>query len=450
MTVSFIICEYNPFHNGHLYHLQETKRLSNSDFVICLMSGDIVQRGQIAIADKYTRATWAINGGADVVIELPCEYVLGSAELFALGAIKIANLFDSGNAQEKHATENANSDSGKAPCNFLSFGSESGDLTELSRLATLLSPTNESLQAYVRASLGTGKSYATAVAEGTRKYCLANNLDDCSPLLSKSNDILALAYLQAIASTNSRLVPLAIRRIGQAYNETELREQLLETGITPTELSTETYPSASAVRESLFKCNKNCSLLQSFSDPYYSEVREKLEKNIPEFVYYYILTARDCDDKLFALAKYKLLNMTGIDGAFGEKDMSLFEGIFGVKEGIENRILSAIENSYGWADFVKNISSKRYSTATAQRLLLSILLDNHSTFDELKNKKITTVNVLAAKKSALHLLGNINANVITKPSDMSKSGATLPLEQQAYNLFSAARYHYSPRMRIVE
>lgn len=430
------------------------------------MSGDIVQRGQIAIADKYARATWAIDGGADVVIELPCEYVLGSAELFALGAIKIANLFDSGKAQEKHATENsgencncaqgktagenAKTDNGNAPCNFLSFGSESGDLTELSRLATLLSPTNESLQAFVRASLDTGKSYATAVAEGTRKYCLANNLDDCSPLLGKSNDILALAYLQAIANTNSRLVPLAIRRIGQAFNETELREQLLETGITPTELSTETYASATAVRESLFKCNKNCSLLQSFSDPYYSEVREKLEKNIPEFVYYDILNALDCDDKLFALAKYKLLSMTSIDGAFGEKNMSLFEGIFGVKEGIENRILSAIENSSSWANFVKNISSKRYSTATVQRLLLSILLDNHSTFDELKNKKITTVNVLAAKKSALHLLGNINANVITKPSDMSKSGATLPLEQKAYNLFSAARYHYSPRMKIIE
>ena len=93
MSHCFIICEYNPLHSGHAYQIRQAKELACGD-VICIMSGNVVQRGELAVADKYTRAEWAIKAGADMVIELPAVYSLSSAELFALGAIKIISRFN--------------------------------------------------------------------------------------------------------------------------------------------------------------------------------------------------------------------------------------------------------------------------------------------------------------------------------------------------------------------
>ena len=94
MKIAVIICEYNPLQKGHVYHIRKTVEDCACDKVVCIMSGNFVQRGEAAIADKYTRAEWAVKNGADLVVELPPQYALTTAKYFALGAIKIANALD--------------------------------------------------------------------------------------------------------------------------------------------------------------------------------------------------------------------------------------------------------------------------------------------------------------------------------------------------------------------
>ena len=92
MKICAIICEYNPFHNGHLYQMQQAKELSGADAILCIMSGSFVQRGEAAILNKFTRAKHAVLGGADVVVELPTVFATSNAELFAKGAISILSV----------------------------------------------------------------------------------------------------------------------------------------------------------------------------------------------------------------------------------------------------------------------------------------------------------------------------------------------------------------------
>ena len=113
-----IIAEYNPFHNGHLYHLQETKKLGQADHVVVIMSGNFTQRGEPALYDKWTRAEMAVRNGVDLVIELPFVFACNNAEYFAMGAVRILN--------------------GLGCISHLSFGSESGELEGLLKVADLL------------------------------------------------------------------------------------------------------------------------------------------------------------------------------------------------------------------------------------------------------------------------------------------------------------------------
>ncbi len=111
MKIAAIICEYNPMQNGHVYHLSKALKETQAERVVCIMSGNFTQRGEIAVADKYARAAWAVKNGADAVVELPPQYVLTTAKYFALGGVKIANLIK-GDV-------------------VLSFGSECGDIEKV-------------------------------------------------------------------------------------------------------------------------------------------------------------------------------------------------------------------------------------------------------------------------------------------------------------------------------
>ena len=113
-----IVAEYNPFHNGHLHHLIESKKITNSDYTIVVMSGKFTQRGEVAIVDKWSRAQMAIENGVDLVIELPTLYAISSAENFASGAIKILNSL--------------------GIVDFISFGSECNDISALEDIANVL------------------------------------------------------------------------------------------------------------------------------------------------------------------------------------------------------------------------------------------------------------------------------------------------------------------------
>ncbi len=176
MKTSIIICEFNPLHSGHQKIINYAKSIS--DKVICVMSGNFVQRGMPACCNKYKRAVHAIKVGADLVVELPTIYATSSAENFALGAIKIAN--------ELHG-------------DFLVFGSECGQIVPLQYCAEKLD--DENVNAKIREQLALGVSYPKALS-------LATGLD----VLEKPNNILAVEYLRALRDTNSNIQPITIAR----------------------------------------------------------------------------------------------------------------------------------------------------------------------------------------------------------------------------------------------
>lgn len=190
MRVLGIVVEYNPFHNGHLYHLTEAKRLCEPDLVVAVMSGHFTQRGEVAMLDKWARAEMALALGVDLVLELPVAWALRSAGDFAKGAIE--------HLQSVGATH-------------VCFGSESNDLPSLKRLANASQEETEVYREHLRAGLSKGEAYPRARASALRQ---STGLCTETP-----NDILAIAYLGAMRKLNSAMIPVSIKRIGAGYHD---------------------------------------------------------------------------------------------------------------------------------------------------------------------------------------------------------------------------------------
>ena len=195
MNICGIVCEYNPFHKGHLYQLEESKRrLGEETVTVGVMSGDYVQRGEPAIFSKFARAEAACRCGVNLVVELPLPWSLSSAEGFAAGAVAILSALD---------------------CTHLSFGSESGELEGLETLAEcLLNPlTLEAVKKRMAAE--PNLSFATA-----RQLVLEEKVGEQAKLIEKPNNILAVEYLKAIYQHNAAMTPLTVKRSGSGHDET--------------------------------------------------------------------------------------------------------------------------------------------------------------------------------------------------------------------------------------
>lgn len=193
MKILGIVAEYNPFHNGHKLHIEESKKaISRDTATLCVMSGDFVQRGEAAIFSKYARAEAAVKSGADLVLELPLPWALSSAEGFARGAVGLL---------------------GALNCvDYLSFGSECGDMAILNSLATALLDPNIDVE--IREELKSGISYAAA-----RQAALSKSIGSLADHLETPNNILAIEYLKAIYNLRLRIEPMTIKRIGAGHDE---------------------------------------------------------------------------------------------------------------------------------------------------------------------------------------------------------------------------------------
>ena len=191
-NVLAIIGEYNPFHNGHLYHLNKSKEKANAKYTIAIMSGNFVQRGNTAVLDKWTRAKMAILNGVDLVIELPCIYSISSAENFAMGAIKILNSLKI--------------------VDTISFGTETDDISLLQEFADILTDEPEEFKSLLSHELSKGISFPKARENALLMYL--NDIRRYANVLSSPNNILAIEYLKALKETNSPIVPMAVKRIG--------------------------------------------------------------------------------------------------------------------------------------------------------------------------------------------------------------------------------------------
>ena len=206
-----LVTEYNPFHNGHLYHLNKAMELTGADISVAVMSGDFVQRGEPAVLDKYTRASMALNSGVNLVVELPVNYAVSSAENFAAGALKVLDYIKA---------------------DSIAFGSESGDIERLSKLAHVLCDNEDTLYKEISKYTANGISYAAARQKTVEKL----TDKDTAAMLTSSNNILAVEYLKAVIKNNYAIKPYTVQRQGDSYNDTDIRSE---------------YASATALRENL-------------------------------------------------------------------------------------------------------------------------------------------------------------------------------------------------------
>lgn len=309
-----IIAEYNPFHTGHKYQLDQIRQMLHADYIVIAMSGDFVQRGTPALFPKHLRTRMALSCGADLVVELPVSVSTASAEGFAKGAVRL--LF------------------GLGVTDVLCFGSESTDTQLLMELARILLKEPEPYRQLLTESLKEGLSFPAARSNALTLYTHNPQL---AALLSKPNTILGIEYCKAILSLKSSIQPYALKREGSGYHDTDLSD---------------TFPSASGIRTQLFKEPLAC-----FQDQIPSPAFSVFKKAIEEGLY---LTESDLDP----LYRYRLLLETP-DSLQQYLDMS---------EDLARRICTCAWEYSTFSEFASKVKTKNITQTRIQRALLHALL----------------------------------------------------------------------------
>lgn len=310
MNITGIIAEYNPLHNGHIYHLLETKKICNSDATVCVMSGNFVQRGEPALIDKWSRAKSAILSGIDLVLELPCIYSLSSAEFFAFGAVSLLNSL--------------------GVINNLCFGSESGSVENIEYIASLLNAEPYEYKNYLKYNLDEGLSFPKARMEAIKKFMSKNSqLLLSEDEMKTSNNVLGIEYCKSLKKLNSIIKPYTVKRKGSLYADTKLSD----------------YPSATSIRNSL-KEFKNIDVLKN-SIPENS--LEVIKNNINNITF---------KDSMFNFLKYKAYT-----------DKNSLKNLPDISEGLENKVYEALAKCNSIDDSLAFIKSKRYTYTRLSRIL---------------------------------------------------------------------------------
>lgn len=300
-----IVAEYNPFHNGHSYQLEATKRLG-ADGIVCVMSGSFVQRGGAAIFDKWTRASAALKCGADLVVELPVNFVLSSAKRFAFGAVYTLN---------------------QLGVDSICFGSESGDISALTKAAQAVKAL-ESSDEFKRIHQ-MGLSYPKSLFEAAA----SQYGDEIASIVASPNNLLGIEYINAISEINPKIRPITLPRIGVDHNST---------------LPQGNFASASMLRERI-----ESGGLASISQ-YIPIEASKLYNAAFESGYAPILTSRLNMPFLFLLRQMSAEDFAKLDE---------------VAEGLENRLYTAAKEAQSVDDFLTKVKTKRYTMARLRRIL---------------------------------------------------------------------------------
>ena len=343
-----LIVEYNPFHNGHLYHIQEVDRLFEDNIKIAVMSGDYVQRGEPSLINKFEKTKVALSQGIDIVIELPAFYSTQSAEIFAKGSVNLLN---------------------KLSCSHIVFGSESNDLDKLKRIATI-SLTKE-FELSLRGFLAEGFSYPTAFSKALFDEKLG------------SNDILALEYLRAIKTINSKIEAYSIKREKTGYYDDEK----------------DNFSSATYIRKILLDYNKKKE-----------DKLNKIKNLVPKFSYKILeenFGVFSCLSDFYDLIKYNII-----------KNHSELKNIQDLEIGLENRLYKYSLENLSFEDFFNEVLTKRITISRLQRILLHSLFNLTENITEKVKNRVPFVKILGFSTKGqkylnyLKKLDNINERKI--------------------------------------
>lgn len=343
MKIVSLIAEYNPFHNGHQYHIEKAKELTGADMVLVVMSGNFVQRGTPAMLPKHLRTDMALHSGASLVLELPVCYATGSAEQFAYGAVSLL---------EKLSCVDA-----------LCFGSECGDIKSLTELADILCEESDDYKTCLKQHLKNGLSYPLA-----RQQALATVYPDkdFSDILAKPNNILGVEYLKALRRIESKITSYTISRISSDYHDTSLQT---------------TYSSATALRQVI-----STGELSSLHGQIPADCIELLEKN---YNLRYPVYANDFS----LLLKYRLLSET-------KETLTEYAD---VSEELANRIYNRRNDFLSFEQFCELLKTKELTYSRISRALLHVILGIKKSDDT----DITYARVLGFRKDSVALLSEL-------------------------------------------
>lgn len=316
MKVLGIVSEYNPLHSGHVYHIRTSLEKTGATHTLCVMSGHFVQRGEPAIIDKWARTAMALQSGIDLVLELPVVFSCASAELFAYGAVRLL-----------HHT---------GVVDYLSFGSEQGELGSLFRIASALYDEPAVYKDLLKKYLRDGNSFAVAREKALNGYLrgLPENV------MSQSNNILAIEYLKALKSLRSNIQPTTIKRQGSSYQDTEI---------------TASYSSATAIRVFL----QNGGVI---NDPAFTN-------NLPGTS---LAILQECIQNgkgpVFAetfanIILHRLRMMTP----------EALKQVPDVKEGLENRLISCALQAGTMEELISSVTTSRYPSSRIRRISADLL-----------------------------------------------------------------------------
>ncbi|WML35125.1 nucleotidyltransferase [Clostridium sp. OS1-26] len=396
MSVTGIVVEYNPFHKGHLHHINATKELTGCSYIIAVMSGNFVQRGVPAMIDKWSRAKTALMNGVDLVIELPLIYSLSSAEFFSFGAVSLLNSLG--------VVDN------------ICFGSECGDSKVLYDIANILSHEPDEYKEILKQKLQLGLAYPSARSKALLDYIGSYDVNFLSnfnieEILSSSNNILGIEYCKSLIRLQSSIKPFSIQRQGSDYNSTYFESE---------------FSSASSIRKHI-KDTRNINGIENY---------------VPKNTYDLLLSLFESnytfssEDLMLPYIKYKYMLY---------KDT--IEQLPDVSEGIHNRIYKFLEDAESYEKLINSIKTKRYAYSRISRILCQFFIgfENFNTY-ELRKRKCPYARILGFNSNGLRLLKNIKKEslipIYTKiPKDLDD---ILSLDIQGTRLYSLLNKNINP------
>ena len=396
MNLLGLVVEYNPFHNGHKYHLEKSKEITNATHTVAIMSGSFLQRGEPALFDKYTRAEMAVKNGVDLVIELPTLYACQSAEIFSHGAVATLNSLNC--------------------VNSLCFGSEEGNIDILQTISEILVKEPSDFKTTLKNFLDEGIVFPVARSKALYEYIKNNHLielseDELQQVLNSSNNILGIEYIKSLIKLNSSIKPYTITRIASKYNSTDIESNIC---------------SATAIRNSL-KDNTDLKLIENVVPLHtFNEINHKINTNFnPVFDYMF----------------YDLLSSTII------RDVDNLTKYFEVNEGIENKIYSNVFTSKNLEELINSTKSKRYTMTKIKRTLNNILLGiNRDDVIKVKDlDRVPYIRILAFNNKGREIIKKIKTSsdieIITKFSKISHVDDPIFYTLIKYDLKSSNMYN---------
>jgi len=357
-----IIAEYNPFHNGHLYQIEEAKKQTGAEYVVVVMSGNFTQRGNTSLINKWAKTQAALANGVDLVLELPTVYSISSAENFAEGAVKIL-------------------DSLKV-VDTICFGTETAELSTLNNIVNVLYNEPKEYMTILNHELSKGISFPKARENALMMYL--NDIKRYVNVMSGPNNILAIEYLKALRKIKSDIKPFSIQRKKVYYNDEQIVDE---------------FASSTAIRKLVSR-----------------EQYDDLRKVMPQSSYMLLKEEIKRRRTVFDISKfekeilYNLRRMT----------LKEIEDLPDVSEGLENAIKNAADSCNNLTDLINIVKSKRYTQTRIQRILLYALLG--ITKKEMQNSKkvVPYARILGISEKGKELLSyvcntNEKINVITSP-----------------------------------